>query len=155
MMSEQMKVIVLGDGLHAVPTLAVLSGNTLGALCAVAAMSSAGVSSALSISFIVTTYLLAYPLLMIANWLYMREASSSALTVLQSGLFAAMCVFTMWTVDYATYKAFRSPLPMPQKLSSPALPVPIQGFTSLAASVPYGPQAPGSIHYRANNKPAE
>jgi len=152
-MSEQMNVIVLGNGLHAIPTLAVLSGNTLGALCAVAAMSSAGVSSPVSIGFIVTTYLLAYPLLMVANWLYLREASSQALTVLQSGLFAAMCVLTMWTVDYATYKAFRGPAQAPQKLSSTILPFQTQGFASLAVSGPYGPRAPGSTHYRAGIKP--
>lgn len=152
-MSEQMNVVVLGNRLHAVPTLAILSGNTLGALFAVAAMSSAGVSSPVSISFIVTTYLLAYPLLMVSNWLYAREVSSQDLTVLQSGLFAAMCVFTMWTVDYAAYKAFRGPAQEPQKLSSTALPSQTQGFTSLAVTGPYGPRVAGSTHYRAGIKP--
>ncbi len=152
-MSEQTHVIVLGNGLHSIPTLAVLSGNTLGALCAVAAMSSAGVTSPFSITFIVTTYLLAYPLLMMANWLYLRETRTQPFTHLQSALFAAMCVLTMWTVDYAAYKAFQGVGQTPQKLSSAALPIQVQGFTSLATSLPYGPKAPpGSTHFRANLK---
>ncbi len=147
-MSKQMYVMVLGNGLHSIPTLAVLSGNTLGALFAVAAMSSAGVTSPFSITFIVTTYLLAYPLLMVANWLFLREARRQALTVLQSGLFAAMCVLTMWTVDYAVYKAFKGAGQSSQKLTSTALPAKALGFSSLATSLPPGPRTPGSTHYR-------
>ncbi len=147
-MSEQTRVIVLGDGLHAVPTLAVLSGNTLGALFAVAAMSSAGISSAVSIPFIVVTYLLAYPLLMLANRLYLREARRQALTLVQSALFAAMCVLTMWTIDVAVYKAFRGAAAAPQILSSTELPVALHGFSSSAMAEPHGPKVQGSTHYR-------
>ncbi len=150
MMSEQTHVIVLGNGLHAIPTLSILSGNTLGALCAVATMSSAGISSPISITFIVATYLLAYPLLIAANWLYLREARSQALTVVQSGLFAAMCVLTMWTVDFAAYKAFSGAALAPQKLAGGPLPVPSQGFTSPAVASQHDPKAPGSTHYRKN-----
>lgn len=149
-MSEQTHVIVLGNGLHAIPTLSILSGNTLGALFAVATMSSAGVSSPISISFIITTYLLAYPLLILANWLYLREARAQALTLVQSGLFAAMCVLTMWTVDFAVYKAFSGAAMAPQQLAGTSLPVPAQGFTSPAAASQYDPDAPGSTHYRKN-----
>ena len=147
-MSEQTRVLVLGDGLHAIPTLAVLSGNTLGALCAVAAMSSAGISSAVSIPFIVVTYLLAYPLLMVANRLYLREARRQSLTLVQSGLFAAMCVLTMWAVDIGVYKAFRGAAKAPQVLAATALPVSLQGFTSPAVAEPQGPKVQGSTHYR-------
>lgn len=149
-MSKQMYVMVLGNGLHSIPTLAVLSGNTLGALVAVAAMSSVGVTSPFSVTFIVTTYLLAYPLLMLANWLYLRESRRQPLTFLQSGLFAAMCVLTMWTVDYGVYKAFSGAAQAPQKLSSATLPLRALGFSSLTTSVPPGPRANGSTHYRLN-----
>lgn len=149
-MSEQTRVIVLGDGLHAVPTLAVLSGNTLGALCAVAAMSSAGISSSVSIPFIVVTYLLAYPLLMAANGLYLREARRKALTLVQSGLFAAMCVLSMWTIDIAVYKAFRGAADAPKILSGAAMPVALHGFASPAVAQPHGPKLQGSTHYRKN-----
>lgn len=152
-MSEQTRVIVLGNGLHSIPTLAVLSGNTLGALCAVAIMSSAGAASGLSIAFIVTTYLLSYPLLMAANWLYLHETRAQALTVLQNVLFAAMCIFTTWTVDYALYKAFQGAGQNPQTVSSAALPLQAQGFPGLAGAVLYGPRISGSTHYRATLKP--
>lgn len=149
-MSEQTRVIVLGDGLHAVPTLAVLSGNTLGALCAVAAMSSAGISSTVSIPFIVVTYLLAYPVLMVANRLYLREARRQALTLVQSGLFAAMCVLTMWTIDIAVYKTFRSAAKSPQVLAVTTMPMALHGFSSPAVAQPHGPKVQGSTHYRKN-----